>query len=134
FLAARPQGTHGLGVRCRLAADVSDDGDASGVVPHGATNAVLLESSADVGDPPGAISGVREAAIGPELVASEQDVMLGGPRRSHADLAIDALGAPAVFAMTTQTETLGIISDGVEHLSHGFGARGIRNGSIELKI
>src|SRR5205814_1914604 len=134
FLTTQPQGFHDLGVRCRVAADLIDDGEASGVVPHGPTNPVLLESSADVGDPAGAIGGVREAAIGAELVASHHHMMLCCPCRSHGDLAVDALSAPAVFAITKQTETRRIVSDGVENLTHGFRARGIWNIAIELEI
>jgi len=62
FLTTQPQGFHDLGVRCRVAADLIDDGEASGVVPHGPANAVLLESSADVGDPAGAIGGGGKGA------------------------------------------------------------------------
>src|SRR5207302_10510709 len=134
FLTTQPQGFHDLGVRCRVAADLIDDGEASGVVPHGPANAVLLESSADVGDPAGAIGGVREAAIGAELVASYQHMMLCCPCRSHGDLAVDALSAPAVFTISEQTKPRRIVGHTVQHLTHRLRARGIWNVAIELKI
>src|SRR6266545_3669814 len=99
LIARSAPALYGLRIRRRVSVDLVYHGETSGIVPHGPTDAVFLQRRTHVGDPLRAVCGRGKAAIGAELVAGYRNMMFDAPRSGYADFAIDALGAPSIFAV-----------------------------------
>src|SRR6266511_2050913 len=106
---------------------LTDHGKAARVVPHRPPDAVLLQRSAYVAYPNGAISSRRKVAKGPEFVTGKRDLILCSPGGSHRDLLVNAFGVPTVFAVAKQILTRRVILNGIEHFTNALRTRRVRN-------
>src|SRR6266705_1834251 len=98
----------------------SDDRKATRVIPHGPADAVLFQRHAHVPNPGNAISGGRKAAIGPEFITSERNLILCSPRCGHANLPINSGRVPTFFTITNQISPRRFILNRADNSAYAF--------------
>src|SRR6185295_14756508 len=109
-------------------------GETSGIIPHGPTDAVLLERHAHVVKPRHSVCCANNLPIATKLVTRDEHMMLSGPRSRHPEFPVNSCSIPVLFTITKQVVLRRLILNGVEHESHGFRRRRIWNIFVERQV